>query len=187
MQFHIEVGGRTRRVAVAREGERFIVTVDGRAWPVSVARVDAHTLSLLIDEGGQLPAPSVVEGKPDTTAMWTSYEVTIVPDRARGQLTVRVGTFSLPVSLNGNPGRSRKDEGGHPVVGPQRVLAAMPGKVARVLVQPGDTVRAGQGVVVLEAMKMENELRALRDGTVTEVHAREGMSIDAGTLLVVIT
>ncbi len=62
----------------------------------------------------------------------------------------------------------------------------MPGKIVRVLVKPGDRVRARQAVVVIEAMKMENELRAARDGTVAEVPAIEAMSVDAGTLLVVI-
>ena len=62
----------------------------------------------------------------------------------------------------------------------------MPGKVVRVLVKSGDVVHARQGLVVIEAMKMENELRAARAGTVTEVPAREAMSVEAGTLLVVI-
>ena len=70
--------------------------------------------------------------------------------------------------------------------GPAPVVAPMPGLIVRVNVAPGDAVRAGQGVVVIEAMKMENELRATRDGTVAGVHAREGASVDAGTLLVVI-
>jgi len=55
-----------------------------------------------------------------------------------------------------------------------------------VLVRSGDTVVARQPLVVVEAMKMENELRAGRDGAVTEVHAREGESVDRGALLVVI-
>ena len=62
----------------------------------------------------------------------------------------------------------------------------MPGKVVRVLVGVGDVVQARQPVVVVEAMKMENELRASRVGTVTEVHVREGVSVDAGAPLVVI-
>ena len=62
----------------------------------------------------------------------------------------------------------------------------MPGKVVRVLVKAGDAVRARQPVVVVEAMKMENELRADREGTVAEIHAREGVSVEAGALLVVI-
>ena len=62
----------------------------------------------------------------------------------------------------------------------------MPGKIVRVLVQAGEPVRSRQPLVVVEAMKMENELRADRDGTITEIHAREGQSVDAGALLVVI-
>jgi biotin carboxyl carrier protein len=62
----------------------------------------------------------------------------------------------------------------------------MAGKIVRVLVKSGEPVRARQPLVVVEAMKMENELRALRDGRVTEIHAREGTSVDAGVLLVVV-
>jgi biotin carboxyl carrier protein len=62
----------------------------------------------------------------------------------------------------------------------------MPGKVVRVLVGPGDLVRARQPLVVVEAMKMENELRAGRDGTIAEIHAKEGTSVDAGALLLII-
>jgi biotin carboxyl carrier protein len=55
-----------------------------------------------------------------------------------------------------------------------------------VLVKAGDRVSARQPAVVVEAMKMENELRASREGTVAEIHVREGMSVDAGALLIVI-
>ena len=60
----------------------------------------------------------------------------------------------------------------------------MPGKVVRVLVATGDAVRVRQPLVVVEAMKMENELRAGRDGHVAAIHVREGASVDAGTLLI---
>ena len=69
---------------------------------------------------------------------------------------------------------------------PQRLAASMPGKVVRVLVKTGDVVHARQPLVVVEAMKMENEMRAGRDGMVAEVHAREGHSVEAGALLLVI-
>jgi len=62
----------------------------------------------------------------------------------------------------------------------------MPGKIIRVLVREGDQVRARQPIVVVEAMKMENELRAERDGTVTEILVAEGRTVDSGALLVVI-
>jgi biotin carboxyl carrier protein len=60
----------------------------------------------------------------------------------------------------------------------------MPGKVVRVLVREGDAVEAGAGLVVVEAMKMENELRSARRGRVGKVHAREGQAVEGGALLV---
>jgi biotin carboxyl carrier protein len=60
----------------------------------------------------------------------------------------------------------------------------MPGKIVRVLVAAGETVHARQPLVVVEAMKMENELRAGRDGTVAKIHVKEGASVDAGAPLV---
>ena len=63
----------------------------------------------------------------------------------------------------------------------------MPGKIVRVLAKVGDHVSHRQPVVVIEAMKMENELRATKDGVLTDILVREGQSVDAGTVLAIIT
>jgi len=179
MQYEVDIDGRLRHVVVMRVGDRFTVSVDGRTSEVDATRVDPYTLSLLIDAEAR-SASGAIDG------IAGSHEVTIAPDPATRQLTVRVGTVPIAVSLNGRRRWGRKDDGGHAASGPQRVVAPMPGKVVRVLVKPGDPVRARQGLVVIEAMKMENELRAVRDGTVTEVQAREAASVEAGAVLVVI-
>ena len=70
--------------------------------------------------------------------------------------------------------------------GPQQIVAPMPGRVVKILVKPGDAVEARQGVIVVEAMKMENELRATGPGTVSEVRVAEGASVEANSVLVVI-
>ena len=169
MQYEVEVGGNTKQVVVARVGDRFAVTVDGRTYQVDAARIDAHTLSLLVDN------------------MWPgSHEVSIAPDPAGGSLTVRVGSTPVAVTLNGRRRYGRKEDGASSGSGPQRITAPMPGKIVRVLVKAGEAVRARQPLVVVEAMKMENELRAAREGTVAEIHAREGVTVDAGALLIVI-
>ena len=62
----------------------------------------------------------------------------------------------------------------------------MPGKVIRVLVREGDAVEVGQGLVVVEAMKMQNEMKAARTGTVVEVRVRDGDTVSAGDALVVL-
>ena len=71
--------------------------------------------------------------------------------------------------------------------GPLDVRAIIPGKVASVSVAPGDTVVAGQQLLVVEAMKMQNELRAPRDGTIDRVGVTPGVNIEVGDLLVVIS
>lgn len=68
----------------------------------------------------------------------------------------------------------------------ETVRAPMPGKVVRVLVAPGDTVEAGQGVMVVEAMKMQNEMKASRSGRVLAVAAKEGATVTAGEVLATI-
>jgi biotin carboxyl carrier protein len=112
--------------------------------------------------------------------------VVVVADGATGQLTVHVGGTPVVVTVNGRRRWGRKDESGGSSAGPQRVTAPMPGKIVRVLVAAGDSVVARQPLVVVEAMKMENELRAGRAGIIADVHAREGASVEAGALLLVI-
>lgn len=166
MQYEVEIGGKTRHVTVIRTGATFAVTVDGHTHHVDARRIDAHTLSLIVDN------------------VWPKDAV-VAPDAVRGQLTVTVDGTPVPVVVNGRR-RGRRDEAGHAGSGPQRLTAPMPGKIVRVLVKAGDAVSARQPLVVVEAMKMENELRAGRDGTIAEVHAREGQSVDVGALLVII-
>ena len=170
MLYEVEVNGRLRQVAVHRDGGRFAVAVDGRTWRVDAARLDARTLSLIVGEGA-------------------SHEVSVVPGAAAGLLSVRVGATAFAVALNPRRRRGPQDDRGSihgGGSGPQKITAPMPGKIVRVAVTTGSVVRARQTVVVIEAMKMENELRAGRDGTVGEVHAKEGASVEAGELLVVI-
>lgn len=178
MQLQIEIGGTPRIVTVQREGERdgtrFTVIVDGRAHVVDARRVDADTLSLLLTpEGGAEPVQRV--------------EATVVAGREPGALTIGVDGQDVPVQMRtGGAGRRGRDTGSASGSGPQRVVAPMPGKVVRVLVKPGDEVKPRQGLVVIEAMKMENELKAARAGRVRDVHVTEAQSVDAGAVLVIV-
>jgi biotin carboxyl carrier protein len=170
--YEIEVGGRTRQVTVQRSSGHFLVVVDGKETAVDAVRIDASTLSLLMAAGAA--------GK---TA---SREVTVTPDAAGAGCLVQLGPVIVPVERNGRRGRRHTDDGARDETGPQRLVAPMPGKIVRVLVQKGEAVKARQSVVVIEAMKMENELRAAGDGTMAEIHVRDGQSVEAGALLAVI-
>jgi biotin carboxyl carrier protein len=113
------------------------------------------------------------------------HDVTIAEGRERGVYDVAVGQIRIPVRRPAPGRRSRRGPRDGPE-GPQRVCAPMPGKIVRVLVAVGDQVAARQGVVVVEAMKMENELRASRAGVVCEVLVSEGASVESGAPLVII-
>lgn len=165
MRYEVDINGRVRQVDVHRVDGRFAVVIDGREWHVDAAPVDGQTLSLLVE--------------------YASHDVTITPDPASGRLAVRLRGVPLDVGLNGRRRRSGGDDEGA-ASAPQRLVAPMSGKVVRVLVQAGQPVRPRDPVVVIEAMKMENELRATRPGVVAELVVREGQSVDAGALLLVI-
>ncbi len=176
MRYEVEIGGRRLPVVVSRAGNGFAVSIDGRERQVDAVRVDAHTMSILIAEGGEGVRGQAI----------SSHEVSIAADPAAGQLAVHIGSTPIYITLNGRRRWGRVEDGAGTGSGPQRLVAPMPGKVVRVLVKHGEPVAARQPVVVVEAMKMENELRASRDGTVADVHVREGMSVEAGALLLVI-
>ena len=120
-----------------------------------------------------------------------SYEISFAEPQ-RGELIVYVNGRAVPMVMPGLPSRTRPTRSGLPSEarsakeGPANIVAPMPGRILKVLVKKGDRVTARQGLVVVEAMKMENELRSPRDGVVTDVRVAEGASVEARALLVVI-
>lgn len=171
MTFQFDIADRTRTVEVRRDAGGFVVSVDGRACRVDAVRVGDDRWSLVVRDGA--------EGSP------RSVEATVTPQGANGAVDVHIDGRRIGVHrLDGRP--RRRGAGAAAGSGAQRVTAPMPGKVVRVPVAPGDAVTARQVLVVVEAMKMENELRAARDGTVSGVFVREGQSVEAGAALVTV-
>ena len=166
MRFDVEAAGQARQVDVAADGSAWQVTIDGRVWRASMVRA-GERWSLLVAS--------------------RSYDVMFEPG-AGGAWQVHVNGRVVPAGLRTSAQRLRGHLGRHGAAGAGdgRVLAPMPGRVVKVLVAAGDRVEARQGVVVVEAMKMENELRAPRAGTVREVRVAEGASVEAQAVLVVI-
>ena len=97
-------------------------------------------------------------------------------------LVVVIDGYRFEIEVRDPRRCSRKDaaRGGE---GMQTLAAPMPGKVVRVLVAPGDTVEAGQGVLVVEAMKMQNEMKAVRAGRILSISVKEGATVAAGEIL----
>jgi biotin carboxyl carrier protein len=190
VRYEVEVEGRTRQLTVRRVGRAFAVELDGRIRLVDAVCVNGQILSLILgpvsaagDAAPTLPA-TAADGEPGGRLVpgGSSHEVTLSVGQ-EGRLLALVGSTPVSVGLNGRRGRpgAGLPHGGD---GPQRITAPMPGKIARILVAAGEVVHARQPLIVVEAMKMENELRAGHDGTVARVHVAEGASVDAGALLI---
>lgn len=175
MIFEVAIGGRVRSVGIVRKGGLLHVDLDGQVHMVDARRVNDAVVSMLVQVDGA-GAPS------------RSIDAAFASGAVAGDLDVHLDGRTIPVQIRpaGSFGRQHKDAAGAAGSGPQRVTSPMPGKVVRVLVKPGDEVKARQGLVVVEAMKMENELRAARDGRVREIAVAEGDSVDAGTVLLIV-
>ena len=168
MTVDLELDGTRRRVALRRAGDGWIAGIDGREVGVSVVEVGGGW-SMLVGTA--------------------SYEIAF--DHAPGgELIVQVNGVAVPLTVI-EPGRprakaARRGRRGEADSGPRAIVAPMPGRIVRVLVKPEEAVVARQPLVVVEAMKMENEVRAPRAGTVSEVRVAEGASVEANTVLVVL-
>ena len=166
MIYEIVINGARRRVefTAPRAGESLAtIDVDGRRVEADVAQVSAGTYSILI--GGR------------------SVEVTA--ESAPGILLVRANGREFQVEIVDPRSWRRARGGGIELEGRQQLVAPMPGKIVRVLVEAGQEVESGQGLLVIEAMKMQNEVRSPKSGKVEKV-AREGQTVTAGEVLAVV-
>ena len=152
----LDVGGVVRHVQVTREGGRLVVEVDGRRHVVDAAATEPGRWSLLFDDRHESHEVLVRNGQP-------------------GAWLVHVDGAVVPVRLL-DP-RRRDSSSSDSGAGLVRIVAPMPGKIVKVLVESGAAVIARQPLVVVEAMKMENVLTAERDGTVKKVNAAKGDSL----------
>jgi biotin carboxyl carrier protein len=175
----------------------FEVDINGEITVVAIeslgaAGPDGGRFRIATHGAGTGPASAVTVDAARTELGWSivsaddrrSVDVAVT-ERAAGECLVQFPHVTLTAVVDGRRFERRSTEAaaGH---GEQRVTAPMPGRVVRVLVKAGDTVAARQGLVVVEAMKMENELSAPRGGQVKEVAVTEGASVERGRLLVIV-
>jgi pyruvate carboxylase subunit B len=162
MKYFVTLGGRTFEVDLGPDGAR----VDGRAVEAELRELPGTGVRHLLIDG----ASRTLIATPAETGFWelhvegARHRVEVVDERTRA---IR--------SMTGQGAAAK---------GPAPIRAPMPGLVTRVDVAAGDTVRAGQGVVVIEAMKMENELRADADAVVENVLVEAGQAVEKGAVLV---
>jgi biotin carboxyl carrier protein len=167
VKLNAELTGQNHEVTIRCEDQRVFAAVDGRQYELELRETNAAEYLLL--ENNRVYGCRVVKSR-----------------EQRDSFAVNVGTHSYAIRVT-DPKRLRsaQSSGGHDH-GAAQVLAPMPGKVVRVLVEVGAQVEAGAGVVVVEAMKMQNELKSPKAGTVVAINAKVGSTVNAADVLAII-
>ena len=164
MIYEVVLAGVTHRVEIAEREGKTVVTLDGDELFPDIAHPEPEVLSVVLD------------GR--------SYEVKRQPTSIGTRLVIGDAVFDVevrdPRSFRARKRRAGLDEG------PQRITSPMPGKVVRVLAPEGTEVEAGQGVIVIEAMKMQNEMKSPKKGRVQKILAPEGAAVNAGDGLAIV-
>ena len=161
MIYEVTIGEKTYRVELTRASEQWKCRLDGRELPVDIVYGQNGVLSLLL--GGK------------------SYEVK--QETVGAETNVVVGHERFNASVRDPRSFRSRSRVGAAEQGVMKIKAPMPGKVVRVLAGVGTQVELGQSVIVIEAMKMQNELKAPKNGVVKKINVAEGAAVDAGQAL----
>ena len=157
-QFTATVGGKEREINI----DENVVKIGERVLALDARTLEPGTYSILVDGKSYVVE---IDGKlPDLTVHLCGHSIPL------NLLDARRKMLAQAAARTAGAGES----------GPTVVRSPMPGKVVKVLVKEGDAVKSGAGVMVVEAMKMENELRAPRDGRITRVLVKEGQAVESG-------
>lgn len=161
MHYSVSIDGKTFDVEIAVANGKWRCQVGGREIAIDFVPLSTAAGSLLI-AGKQFAVRRDADGSIFVGA--NRYKVSIDDPRSWQGRRMRDSAHS----------------------GPQRLAASMPGKIVRILAREGDDIQAGQGVVVVEAMKMQNEIRSSRAGKLQKVLVREGANVNPGEVLAIV-
>lgn len=164
MKYDVEIEQARHRVILEGNGHQWKAWVDDRPYDVKILQPEPGVYTLLI-------GPRV-------------FPLRVAPPSANGVVTVTVRHQSFNVRLINPRHRSRAVDHGRE--GRVEVAARMPGKIVRILAPVHSDIRAGEGILVIEAMKMQNEVRAPKSGRIVAITVREGQTVNAGETLAVI-
>ncbi|HSB11818.1 MAG TPA: biotin/lipoyl-containing protein [Blastocatellia bacterium] len=163
MKYEVEIEGRAVTVDIDQRDSEVEASVDGRVYQLNVASPEGGVFTFL--QGDRV------------------YEARVF-EFGRDSLRVEIKGHLFTTKIIDRKHRRATAERG--IEGRQTLVAPMPGKVVRVLVVAGEEVKAGQGVVVVEAMKMQNEIKSPKAGRLIEVRVSEGATVDANQVLAVV-
>jgi biotin carboxyl carrier protein len=164
MKLDIEIAGKQRKVESVQAGDKARWLIDSQPIEADAVQVSPGIYSILL-QGKSIEVRMEAAGTElQAITMGRDYQVAIHDPR----------------TWQRNRGRAVEAQGR------QQLLAPMPGKIVQILVKTGDEVTAGQGLLVVEAMKMQNEIRAPKSGTIERLSVIEGQTVNAGQVVAVV-
>ena len=163
MKYEVEIEGRTVAVEVEPRDSIIQARVDGRVYDLSATSPDEGVFTFL--NGDRVFEARVFELSKDSL-----------------RVEIKGRTFAATIVDR----KHRRPAAEHGIEGRQNLVSPMPGKVVRVLLAVGDQVKAGQGVIVVEAMKMQNEIKSPKAGHVIDLRVKEGAAVTANQVLAVV-
>ncbi|HEU0369693.1 MAG TPA: biotin/lipoyl-containing protein [Candidatus Acidoferrum sp.] len=162
MKYEVLLAGKTRVVELTRQNGAWKISLDGNTLDANAVEVAPNIFSVLLSGD--------------------SHQIRIAP-RPDGTLTLHTGLAEYHAEVSDPRSWRGRRQGAVEAEGRQQITAPMPGKVVRLLVKQGDSVEAGQGLLVVEAMKMQNEIRSPKSGKIEKLFAQEGQPVNAGEVL----
>ena len=162
MKYEVLLAGKTRVVELTRQNDAWRISLDGNTLDANAVEVAPNIFSVLLSGD--------------------SHQIRIAP-RPDGTLTLHTGLAEYHAEVSDPRSWRGRRQGAVEAEGRQQITAPMPGKVLRLLVKQGDSVEAGQGLLVVEAMKMQNEIRSPKSGKIEKLFAQEGQPVNAGEVL----
>jgi biotin carboxyl carrier protein len=160
------------------------ITIDRNSYRLELSRADGGWQCRL---DGQPVAIDAELTRPDVLSLLIGNEAyEIKRERTASGTHLWVGGARYAVELRDPRSWRSRHGGGSGEAGPSKLLAPMPGKIVRVLAGEKTEVEAGQGVVVMEAMKMQNEIKSPKKGRVQKIVAAEGANVNAGDVLAIV-
>jgi len=162
MKFEVVINHARRIIELERDANRWRISLDGEPIEADAIEISPNIFSILLN------------GK--------SHEVRVTPTPS-GALTLQTAHREFSAEVTDPRAWRGRRHSALEAEGRQQIVAPLPGKIGRVLVQAGEKVQAGQGLLVVAAMTMQNDIRSPRGGTVESLLVKEGQPVNAGEAL----
>jgi biotin carboxyl carrier protein len=167
MKLVAELNNEKHEIALKQTGEKVSADIDGRTYELEISEPEPNVY--LLKHEGKI------------------FEVFVSPNEKPNELfKVNLSNQYFEIKLSDPKRLHGTSAGNDDVEGIAEIKTAMPGKIVRVLVEQGAEVQTGDGIIVVEAMKMQNEMKSPKDGVIKEIRFAEGATVNAGDVLAVI-